>query len=436
MEMYWLTFAFVVFVMAWSWTSFRNEFHPHFLLTIAIVALVFSNFLVVGYEDRAIYGIADGDLDVYQSVLLGITLAIIAGAWVLAGLFPIDMKGTKSLLFKAPPPSARAIFLFSLISWAILFLEVFKRVAASDWSFLSVVLYSFGPRAETPWGYGGRNVGDERFVFIIVKIVLPFAGLVFAYLSSFQRGWRRLLSIGGFLLAVLLMITYGSRTPVVATLLGFTVFHMYRPISRIRRLVLIGSMALVTVAIISAMYLYRKAGYEDLVGPRQQYEIRYHQDNNYYRAIRALDIASNTAERWDVAPFVVATLVTPIPRAIWPQKPTLLRSYWGNYKEEWQTISFIGELVAMFGPVGGSLMAILVGLLTYLGMACSVRTLRWPAGLIVYMMLILYAYMCLRSLLNIVQFSYLPAFALLTSWLIGQREVLRHETRQVPQPGR
>jgi hypothetical protein len=172
--------------------------------------------------------------------------------------------------------------------------------------------------------------------------------------------------------------------------------------------------------ILSLMYGFRSVGYLD-ASDDVQYELAYHQDNNYYRAVNAMHLAATTSERWDPIPFAVATVVNPIPRAIWSSKPALLADYYGNYKTEWQTISFIGELIAMFGLVGGIVASVTFGVLVYWLIAASLFALRWPAGIILYMILVLYAYMVMRSILNLSQYVYLPAFALFVFWVMSIR---------------
>jgi oligosaccharide repeat unit polymerase len=311
------------------------------------------------------------------------------------------------------------------MAWGILGIEIFKRLYASGWSLTNAIIFSLAPRGLAPWGSQRSNLGGDNFVYAIVAIVLPLAGLLLAFLLSRQRGLARALNGVAFLTLLLTMVSNGERTPVVATLLGLVLFMVYRPISRMRKVLIGTAVAAMTVTILSAMYLFRAQGYLEAYERNETYELKYHQDNNYYLALRAIHIAATTSERWDPVPMAVAMAVNPIPRAFWPGKPALLQDYFGNYKGEWQTISFLGELVATFGPIAGPLLAVVVGVLDFLFMREATRTLRWPGGLIVYMILILYGYMVLRSLQNLTFLIYLPTFAIIVYWLINRRHGAR-----------
>jgi oligosaccharide repeat unit polymerase len=362
-------------------------------------------------------------MQVYQAIVLFICFAIFAGTFVLAKLYPLPAHRTKRMVVHGSlaPLRARTVIWYTAIAWGILGLEVFKRVYTSGWSVTAAIINSLAPRGMTPWGSGGSNLGGDNFIFQIVAIVLPFSGLLLAFLLSRQRGLVRFVNGFAYLAVLLLLVSNGSRTPVVATLLGLVLFMIYRPISTMRKVMIVTAVATITALILSAMVLFRSEGYLNAFEKDESYEVKYHQDNNYFRAVRALEIASTSSERWDPFTFWATTAVNPIPRTFWPGKPALLQDFWGNYKTEWQTISFVGELAAMFGPVAGSFLAVLTGWLVFVFMRVATRTLRWPGGLIVYMILILYGYMVFRSLMNVVLYLYLPAFAFTAYWLTHQR---------------
>jgi oligosaccharide repeat unit polymerase len=422
MEMYFLNLVVGLALLVWSWATFRDELHPQFLVTVALIVLFIVNFLTSGYEDVAIVGIPSETVPIYQSVVLGVCASIFFITLFLSKLYPLQANRTRMAVigeFKNTRLSG-SMSIYATIAWVIVMLEVLKRLYTSGWSVANAIVFSFGARGMTPWGYQGGNLGDENFVYAIVKIVLPFAGLLFAYLVAQGKGRRRVLHAFGLLLVIVLLITYGNRTPIVATLIGMMLFLVYRPISLSRRIMIVSAIALLTAFLVSAIVLFRAQGFLSAYEENQDYELTYHQDNNYYRALRALHTASSTSERLDPVSYAVAVVVNPIPRVLWSEKPALRSDYYGNYKTEWQTISFLGDLVAMFGPVAGSALAILCGVMVFLLMRESTKTLRWRGGLIVYMVLVLYAYMILRSMQNITHYAYLPAFAFAVYWLVNQ----------------
>jgi hypothetical protein len=130
-----------------------------------------------------------------------------------------------------------------------------------------------------------------------------------------------------------------------------------------------------------------------------------------------MDVAMTTPERWSAIEFFYTVAVNPIPRFFWPGKPILLADFWGNYKAEWITISFLGELVAMFGVILGLVLSIVAALLVYFMLRRASTLISAPCGVIVYFSFVLYGYMILRSLFNITGFMYLPFFSLATLWL-------------------
>jgi oligosaccharide repeat unit polymerase len=418
MEMYLLNVFIGFALLAWSWFTFRDELHPQFLTTVALFVMFFLNFITTGYEDVAIVGVPGGEMPGYQATIMFVCVAIVALSMLISRLFPLPADRSRAaVIARSTSHSERAFLLYASIAWAIVLVEILKRLYLSGWSVPSAVIYSLAPRGMTPWGGQGSNLGNENFFYNIVKIVLPFAGLLLAYLIAHQKGMKRTISSVGFGVVMLLMITYGSRTPVVASLVGLALFLLYRPVSRIRKIVTTTGIFALTAVIVTTMFLFRSYGFLGAYEAGLEYEAKYHQDNNYYSTLRALHIASSTSERLEPVKFAVTTAVNPIPRAFWPGKPALQADYFGNYKQEWETISFLGEWTAMFGPGAGPLLAVLCGVLIFLFMRESTRTLRWPGGLIVYMILILYSYMVMRSMQNAVNNAYLPAFAFLVYWM-------------------
>jgi oligosaccharide repeat unit polymerase len=304
----------------------------------------------------------------------------------------------------------------------MLFVEWGKRLYFSDGSIEAAVLSSFGPRGGAPWISRRNELGNlgDQFAFLdITNIVLPLAGVLFAYILTMTRVMRSI-CLGGWLVVLTTLIADGNRTPVVAVLGMSALFYVLREKRWAWRLAGAAILAIVAAAATSAMYLFRSEGWGQLAeGGGDSYHIMYHQDDNYRQALLALERSLNTNERWSPLEFAYVIAVNPIPRAMWSEKPALLADYWGNYKNEWTTITFVGELVAMFGFWAGIALSVPIALLAYLVISASARLLERPGGLIVYMLMALYGYMVLRSLLNISQFIYLPAAALAALWILS-----------------
>jgi oligosaccharide repeat unit polymerase len=285
---------------------------------------------------------------------------------------------------------------------------------------------SLGAYGSWPWESAYGNLGDETFVYSLIGMLLPASGLAFAYFVQTGRGQRRAWAIIGYVAVLALLAADGKRTPALFVLAGHGVFYLTGTRSALRKILVLSAIAIVGVALASAMYLFRVGGMGQVIsGDSEGYELVYHQDDSYYKSVRALHIAGSSNERWDPVVFLYTTVVNPVPRFLWPNKPALLQEYWGEYKDYWVTISFVGELVAMFGPVVGVILSIIVAWGLFALLRRTFLLTVEPGGIIVYLAVALYCYMVMRSLLNITQFIYLPAFTYLI-FLAQRRGFVRH----------
>jgi oligosaccharide repeat unit polymerase len=392
-----------------SWMRFRYFLHPHFVMTVIVITLFMSDFIVKGYSDPLIASIPDALLLRYQALVLFIIVAIIGGSIFLSEIFPVARPNCRIEL-RLSPAAERY---FSWVALPTLLLDLFKRIHLSNWSIEEAIMNSFGPRAAAPWNYGaGVMLGNENFIYAPLTILMPFSGLFFAYQLSCTDGIRKLLSGISYVLVCLIIFAEGSRTPFIMVIVGYVLFFIFSNRSVISKMAVTASATLLIMAVTSAMYLYRTEGYiqEETFTP---YELTYHQDDNYYRTLTTMYIAETTDERWDPASFLIAIIANPIPRSFWPDKIILDANYWGSYKEEYVTISYIAELIAMSGQLAGIPLGIAVGLLLFLLLTRAFRILETPGGLIIYIIIVVYVYMVMRSLLNISQFGYLPMAACL-----------------------
>jgi len=160
------------------------------------------------------------------------------------------------------------------------------------------------------------------------------------------------------------------------------------------------------------MYQYRSIGFLDNKFKTRGVEFVYHQDDNFYRSIDTMHHSAETNEKhWNAIEFYYSIIVNPIPRSFWTDKPALDEKFYGNFKLWWTTIFFIGEFAAMFGPIGALILSPLYLLSLYFVLYKSARLLNKPFGLGAYIMVCLYVYMSMRSMLNLTHFIYMPAFS-------------------------
>lgn len=408
--MYPLHWAFVSLALFSSWWRFRDLLHPHFLFTVALCTMFFSDFLVRGYNVPNLARGIGSDLYLWQLLVLGVCCAML----LISGFLSRRATGP---LFSPPAPTlehARAAGRGLIVGWTLLFSEVLKRLAATGWQPAVAIDESLGPRGGRAWQSKLVYVGDESFLFALIGALLPFAGVVFAYALVFLKGWTRFWAGVGLLAVLALLLSSGDRTPLVFVLGSLVILVIHTRWSMWLRSAMVAGILLLAAVSLSVMYLYRGEGLSHLLadGNNAAPPLVYHQDDSYYWALSAIDISDRTSLRWDWEPFFGAALLNPIPRFFWPDKPLLLKSFWGQYKPYWITITYLGELAAMFGPWGAGLLGIVFGVGLFLILGWSVKAVTRQWGLLFYLVMALYVYMVMRSLLNLTQFIYLP----LMSW--------------------
>lgn len=366
--------------------------------------------MVRGYEDQNLINIDTEAVIFYQLVIIAIVVAIYLSAYILLKYFSkVRTRKDVDLWSLIGIREESSSQILPLCAWSILLLEFVKRLYFSDWSFPLMLTYSFGSRFNRPWASAGNNVGDEKFVFALVGILLPLAGLILsADVMSENKLRRKFFPVLGYLVVLLLVIGAGSRTPAVMLIILPLIYFLKKTRSAFKRGLAITLVACMIATTTSLMYNSRTEGL--LLSGQSAGKVVYHQDDSYYRAIKTMDVVSNTYERWELVPFVGASLLNFIPRVIWPEKPTLTKEYWGSFKLDYVTITFVAELSALFGIMGGALASIFVGTVGFFFMVSLYRRIHSSYDLLLYILGILYVYMVFRSLLNVTQFMYMLFF--------------------------
>jgi oligosaccharide repeat unit polymerase len=378
--------------------------------------MFFSDFLARGYDDKNISAIIDEEVYFYQLIIL----AALSVIYVVTYSLCKKRKGRPQLklvnsvkYFFANRKNQKISNYFFWIAWLILALEVLKRLYFVDWSFNEFIITSFGSRHYRPWASSAGPLGDGKFLFALIGIIFPLSGLILSSSFLIFTRTRKYLSALGYIIVLLLLMGAGSRTPVVL-LIAYPLF-LYLKLSKSLAKQLVAFLITFILVFLSTslIYNYRDKGFvspNNLALSNQpaisQPAIVYNQDDSYYRAIRTIDIVYKTDERWDVLPFLGASLLNFIPRYFWPGKPILDENYWGSLKLYYVTITFIGESVALFGVSYGWLMSIFIGLTLFLFLHKLYIRIVNPYDFLLYILGAIYVYMVFRSLLNISQFIY------------------------------
>ncbi|MER9969299.1 O-antigen polymerase [Mesorhizobium sp. M0060] len=416
---YFIHWGFVFLALTFSWFRARNVLHPHFFLT-AILCVFLSDFLVRGYDDQNISSIDVRDVFSYQLIILAIfALTIVPAAFVSNRKY----EGLLEQLTAGIRMSRKVQSMILLMCTGLLLAEILKRLNSVGWSFGTVIEQSLQPRGLREWDIQSLQ---GNFFFSVLRSLLPFAAIGFAYIGSASKSGTVIVASFVLLLtSMAILITDGSRTPVVMVCTAFWFFWVLRYRNFAFRALLTAIVAVSVAALTSLMYLFRSFGYGTAnTSEAREFAFTYHQDDSYYRALQAFHWSEISGESWNFFEFFYIILTNPIPRAIWPGKPTFDEAFWGGYKLSYVTNLYLGELVATVGIFGTVILGPVVGLLLYFMLFRSLLLLKYPMGIGAYLLVGLYVYMCMRSLANITLFLYLPAFAVLIVWFVGRRQAI------------
>lgn len=389
--------VFLFLILAIAWLKTRQLLHPYFVFS-AMFAVMISDFIIRGYNDQNFLSIRDDVIVEAQLViLLTFLLTLIAVGLIPVKKIDIRRKASTSL-------SRNQVFILVLGALFIMLLEIAKRYFSVGGSIVDIISMSLLPRGQKPWelaAYSGNAV------FALLNTLLPLSAIVFATLIYFRKGLARVVFVILLFAAIFLLVTNGSRTPVVITFFIFWMIGMLRLKRRSNRVVVTAVIVFLIVVSTSAILSFRGQGFAS-PNSSDEFAIKYHQDDSYYRAIYAYDVALNSEYRWNGVEYFAVILSNPIPRAIWPGKPLLDQDFYGDFKLYYVTNLYVGELIAIFGNWGMITPSLIAGIFLYLIVKRAYRYCESPIGVPVYLIWCLFVYMCIRSFFNLTFFIYLP----------------------------
>ena len=397
-----------------SIVKFKNLFHPQTLIVIITIGLFMSDFLISGYSHRIIGNFSVPEIQLHQFTILHVCISIFLATYIIARC----QRKTVNMNILSSDFSWSQSGIIPGAAFLIIAIDIFKRLAFADWSPINAFLLSIASRGSAPWNIAGGdygNLGDANFIYSLTSILMPFCCLTMFCRFLISCGLKRTIAAVFFLVPLMIMVIDGTRAPVVFVIAMMCSLYYFKCNSTRKRIIAVAASVSVILALTSTMYLFRSHGYTDMPDRLGDLEFVYHQDDNYFQSINSLTIAEKSSERWDPVDFAIAVLVNPVPRYFWQNKPALLSDYWGSYKNEWTTITALGELTAMFGPVAGPVMTVFIAVSLYLLLRHIFISNNTSFGFIIYMSFALYAYAVMRSLLNISQFIYMPLFLLFIS---------------------
>lgn len=402
---HWIVFAGL---FALSWLRSGRILHPHFMFTCMLFVL-YSDFLVRGNDDYNLVGMLPEVLAGYQVATLFATASII----ILAAFI---RKPYEQVFFRKLAGRNIGIPAFRMLGAEpkmgyvlagavfILFIETIKRLYATGFSPGEVFFQMLGPRGYRDWDVDGGSA-DNAF-FQLVRAILPFSAISLSYLIVAGKRAIQMAAILAFFIVMFILVTDGSRTPVVMALASLTLFQFVLRSGRFGKALTLALAGAAMAFLSSLMYQFRSAGLGLDAAVDEAFV--YHQDDSIYRAWYSYSIADGGHHFWNPIEFYYTVLTLPIPRALWSGKPLFDAAFYGEYKLSYVTSTFFGESVAMFGVFWGTMWAVLTSLVIYRGLYSAQRLLSYTFGLAPYLVIALYTYMCLRSTQNITQFMFLP----------------------------
>lgn len=392
-------------LLIFSWWRSKSLLHPHFVFC-AMLCVFASDFMIRGFDDANLDAIPLSHLYVFQLT----TLFIMVGSGFAAALIrkPYEVMNARraGIASKLPPRTGLIILIGASI---VLGTEILKRMIATQWSLGDVLEQMFGPRGYRDWDVMS-DTGRNNAVFQLISAILPLAAVSFSFLLVAARGTQRIIAVILLALSMFILVTDGSRTPVVVTIAAAALFAITSTRSNFVRISAVLSSAAAIAALTSIMILNRSSGYEDL-NTNHDFTLVYHQDDSLYRAWSAYYYSEARAYFWNVYDYFFYIFTMPIPRSLWPNKPLLDQDFYGQYKLYYVTNTFMGEWVAMLGPTFGSIASFFTSLGLYRLLYSAQRIRRYPLGDAAYLLIALYIYMSMRSLANLTGFMYAPLFA-------------------------
>ena len=395
---------FILIAIGFSWIRSRHILHPHFIFT-TIICVFLTDFLIRGYNDKNLINIEESNIYTYQSIILFIFSITIFITWFIGGSKLRENLNFFSRSFNISNKTAQIIL---LLAWVILIIEIIKRFSAVNWSLISVIEEYFYARGQKTWEISSYS---GNFIYTLIRAILPFSGLAFAFIIANRTGIKRISASLGFIAVLILLLGNGSRTPVVMCI-GVLWFYLVLKIkSKIKRITITGAFFTVVAMLTSTMYLFRSEGYAE---SGKSFEFIYHQDDSYYRTIFSYDYSNQSGEHWDGLFYIYAIIVNPIPRALWPDKPLLDEDFYGGFKVWYTTHLYLGEIVSIFGVIWSIPIGVLMGVIFYYILYKSTALLKYPMGIGAYLIMALYTYMCMRGMQNMMIFIYLPLFTSLS----------------------
>jgi hypothetical protein len=408
-----------------SYVRFRNLLHPHFVFTISWLFLLPLGAVTTPTPPL---GLSSANLSSPENLKYNLDIIGFLLVLFLLTMFitPRPATGRRAMsILRNIVCSPNYGVTIAALGLSILFVEFGLQLYSCEWQLGDWLAYSLGPRGGGPWQPG--SVGGSDFIFALVGTIFSQTCPVLLPLAVGKtRGILRICTGIGVALLLFITITIGAREPVALTILLLLVVWHYRISSAFVKFIGEGLLLVSFVVVTAVMVTYRANGLRTIKYDAGDTTIRYSQDDNYFRLVHALQLADeNLAPSWNANYFIAATLLNPVPRYFWPEKPLLSQDFYGAWKPYYVTISFVGECIAMFGTAVGLSAALLIGLVYYGALRWSYSHLGRQFGVVLYICAATYVYSAERSIQNLGIFAPFIGFILLLFFFLQRRSAVQ-----------
>ena len=348
-------------------------------------------------------GIASAEV---RTAIIGIGLFVVA---VWAGALQRPWKAPAAVVRAASTElSANAYFRVTVFAFM---LGMLTFAIPSDFNVPEMIRYLGQPRWANPWNrgqLGGWNAFLDHLQYF--GYLLPALTVIVAR----RAGWwdpRSLLSVAMSLVMSLFLAQGGGRR-IIGVIFGMALvlWILTQTVVKARQVVTLALAAGLLLAALQVMLAYRSVGLGVAFAERgvAVQKVRYlHVDDNLYRFCQIIQLIPQT-HAFVHHRYVIWVLVRPIPRVLWPGKPTDpgfdLSAALGREGVSY-ACSAIGEFYMSAGLLGIALGGWLYGRLS--GVATGLLTQKATFGsYVVYSALMMSLFAGVRSMLELVLISY------------------------------
>lgn len=375
-----------------------------------------ENFVCMGLLLWLLLDLVQGAYDLRAATDAGIRMALVAigafAACVWLGTAGRPWPMPKGLIEVAQRPLDPR--LLGRIVPICFFLGMFNFLYSVNFDIPVMFSYLGAQRWAAPWARGALG-GWEAF-----RDQLPYFGYPLPALTALliaRRGLFRFQTLIAIAMSAIMLafLSQGGGRRIIGVTVGAALLAWVQtnPGARVKNMIVVGIGAVMLAWTAQFMLNIRTSGYQDFLLRGSEYDYL-HIDDNFLRLAQIIDLVPQHRP-YVYGRQVVFTLVRPVPRVLWPNKPVTpgfdLAAEVG-LKGVSLSSSILGEWFISFGWV-----ALLFGGWLHGSLAKTINSLPRAPGTnpIVYALAVMVLVAGMRSMLDLVVMSY----ALIAFWAVN-----------------